>query len=102
MSSLRLQRGLLGRDVWAIRIVKSKNAKLHFSKRDAKTYFDLLRVPCGMRLFFGRPRVNLGRLAESLQKPIDDLRVYLDDCEAQNLRSAIVRYACRCHLADGI
>ena len=71
------------------KIVKAKNAQLHFSKRDAKTYFDLLCLPENMRPYFGRPRVNLGKLAECMEVAIEDLRVYLDGCETQSLRSSM-------------
>jgi hypothetical protein len=52
---------------------------LIFSKRDAKAYFDLLKLPIGLRPFFGRPVVHAGPLAIALGVDLDDLRPYLDD-----------------------
>ena len=71
------------------KIVKAKDTRLHFSKRDAKTYFDLLLLPTSMRPYFGRPRVNLGKLAETLHMPVEDLRSYFDGCGSRNLRSGM-------------
>ena len=58
--------------------MKANEVKLRLSKRDAKTYFDVLRLPVDMCPFFGRPRANLGQLAEYMEVILEDLRFYLD------------------------
>ena len=69
------------------KILKRGNGPLIFSKRDANTYFDLLRLHRALSTFFGRPRVNLGRLAESLELDLEELRSFFDDSGDRKLRN---------------
>ena len=60
-------------------------ARLYFSKRDAKAYFDLLTLPVALRPYFGRPVVKAGRICEVLGVSLEDLRAFIDDADGAKL-----------------
>jgi len=60
------------------RIMKTPGVPFIFAKRDAKTFFDQLRLPPILRPFFGRPRVRAGDLADTMGVSLLDLGAYLD------------------------
>ena len=51
-------------------------SKLLVSKRDAKCYFDQLRLPCPLRPWFGRPKLRVDMLCKYGGFTIDDLSAH--------------------------
>ena len=60
------------------RILKMPGQTLYFSKRDAKAYFDQLKLPTWLVPFFGRPPVRADRLAKALNCSVADLAAFYD------------------------
>ena len=60
-------------------IIKKLDRPLYYSKRDAKAYFDQLKLPYLLRPFFGRPRVRAGFLADAMRLPLRELESFVDD-----------------------
>jgi len=61
------------------RLYKRPGVTFFFSKRDAKAYFDQLRLPSCLQPFFGRPAVRADRLAKALGCPVRDLDIFFAD-----------------------
>jgi len=63
------------------RIVRAPHAQLWFSKRDARAFFDQLRLPSQIRPYFGRPAVTLRDLALASGLPLSVLAESIVDLE---------------------
>ena len=59
-----------------------------FSKRDAKTYFDLLALPPSLRPFFGRPVIQAEALAKAMGLCVVDLVPLIDDAGSTELNDS--------------
>ena len=62
-----------------MRILKKRGNALYFSKRDAKAYFDLLRLTPVLRPYFGRTPLRAGALADAMRIPVSDLKPFIED-----------------------
>jgi len=69
------------------RIIRRAHDTLFFSKRDAKAYFDQLRLPVRLRPYFGRPPLRASRLCKALKCTLPDLARHLVDADSRPLRS---------------
>ena len=78
----------LGNPAVFVKIQKQVAQPLWFSKRDARAYFDLLKLPAHLRRYFGRPYVIAKDLAKHLNIAVQDLCEFLDDASDTCLDSA--------------
>jgi len=76
----------LGNPAMFAHIVKEPGRSLVFAKRDAKAFFDQLRLPEKLRPYFGRPRVQASELATALGCAVGDLSEWIDDLGKASLK----------------
>jgi len=75
-------------------IVVQPGEKLFLSKRDASSYFDVLRAPPELWQYFGRPRVTLRELHQATGASMEELRGYLHGPSTRALGATVAVYPC--------